>query len=113
MMIGFVNYIVPKPPDRVVIKVDPRVYDAYVGSYEFDSTAVVTILTTGGKLFLEANGQRVELLPISETIFVPEGRDSRITFLKSATNEVTGFVTFQNDTLSRFKKKSSSDRPAN
>ena len=113
MMIGFVNYIVPKPPDRVVIKVDSKVYDAYVGSYEFDSAASVTILKAGEKLFLEANGQRAELLPISETTFVPEGRDSRITFLKSATDEVTGFITTQNDTLARFKKKSPEHRPRN
>lgn len=113
MMIGFVNYVVPKPPDRVVIKVESKVYDAYVGSYEFDSTAVVTILKAGEKLFLEANGQRVELLPISETTFVPEGRDSRITFLKSATDEVTGFITTQNDTLARFKKRSPEHRPGN
>ena len=44
MMIGFVNYVVPKPPDRVIIKVDPKIFDAYTGQYEFDQTAVVTIL---------------------------------------------------------------------
>jgi hypothetical protein len=72
MMIGFVNYAIPKPPDPVVIKVDPKIYDAYLGQYEFDATSVVTVSRLGDKLFVEAGGQRVELLPISETTFFPK-----------------------------------------
>jgi hypothetical protein len=106
MMIGFVNYVIPKPPDRVVIKVDPKIFDAYTGQYELDQpAAVVTILKSGDKLFLEAGGQRVELLPISETTFVPDGRDSQVTFTKNEKGEVTSFITTQNDTLTKFKKK--------
>ncbi len=104
MMIGFVNYVVPKPPDRVVIKVNPKIFDAYTGQYEFEQNAVVTILKTADKLFLEAAGQRVELLPVSETTFVPEGRESHVTFTKNGKGEVTGFITTQNDTLVRFKR---------
>ena len=105
MMIGFLNYVVPKPLDRVIIKVDPKKFDAYLGQYEFDQTAVVLILRAGDKLFMEAGGQRVELLPISETTFVPEGRDSQVTFTKNEKSEVTGFITTQNDTLVRFKRR--------
>jgi hypothetical protein len=105
MMIGFVNYVIPKPPDRVVVKVDPKIYDAYIGQYEFDRTSIVTVLRGGDKLFVEAGRQRVELLPISETIFVPKARDSQLTFVKNEKGEVTGFITTQNDTLVRFKKK--------
>lgn len=106
MMIGFVNYVVPKPPDRVIVSVDPKIYDAYVGQYELGQAAVVTILKTANKLFLEAGGRRVELLPISETTFVPRDRDSRVTFTKNEKDEVTGFTTTQNDTLVSFKRKS-------
>lgn len=105
MMIGFVNYVIPKPPDRVIIKVDPKIFDGYTGQYELDQAAVVTILKSGDKLFLEAGGQRVELLPISETTFVPDGRDSQVTFTKNEKGEVTSFVTTQNDTLTKFKRK--------
>ena len=105
MMIGFVNYVVPKPPDRVIVKVDPKIFDGYAGQYEFDQNAVVTILRVGDKLFIEAGGQRVELLPISETTFVSHGRDSQITFTKNEKSEVTGFITTQNDTLVRFKRR--------
>ena len=105
MMIGFLTYVVPKPLDRVIIKVDPKKFDAYLGQYEFDQTAVVSILRAGDKLFMEAGGQRVELLPISETTFVPEGRDSQVTFTKNEKSEVTGFITTQNDTLVRFKRR--------
>jgi hypothetical protein len=105
MMIGFVNYVVPKPPERVIVKVDPKIFDAYAGHYEFDQTAAVTISRAGDKLFIEAGGQRVELLPISETTFVSDGRDSQITFTKNEKSEVTGFVTTQNDTLIKFKRR--------
>ena len=105
MMIGFVNYVIPKPPDRVIVKVDPKIFDAYAGQYEFDQAAVVTILKSGDKLFIEAGGQRVELLPISETTFVQVGRESQVTFTKNEQGEVMSFVTTQNDTLVRFKRK--------
>ncbi|HEY5885296.1 MAG TPA: DUF3471 domain-containing protein [Pyrinomonadaceae bacterium] len=108
MMIGFINYVVPKAPDRVIIKVDKKILEAYLGQYEFDQTAVVTILRSGDKLFLDAGGQRVELLPISETTFVPDARDSQVTFTKNEKGEVTGFNTTQNDTLVRFKRRSNS-----
>jgi len=104
-MIGFVNYVVPKPPDRVIVKVDPKIFDVYTGHYEFDQTAAVTISRVGDKLFIEAGGQRVELLPISETTFVSDGRDSQITFTKNEKGEVTGFITTQNDTLVRFRRR--------
>ncbi|HWX42200.1 MAG TPA: hypothetical protein VN345_13710, partial [Blastocatellia bacterium] len=34
MMIGFVNYTVPKPLDRRIIKIEPLLYEGYVGEYE-------------------------------------------------------------------------------
>jgi Domain of unknown function (DUF3471)/Copper type II ascorbate-dependent monooxygenase, C-terminal domain len=112
MMIGFVNYFIPKPPDRIVIKVDPKIYDVYIGQYEFDSSSVVRVSRRGDKLFVEAGGRQVELLPISETTFIPKGRDSQLTFVKNEEGEVTGFITTQNDTLVRFKKKLTSQNRA-
>lgn len=105
MMIGFVNYVIPKPPDRVIVKVDQKILSAYAGQYELDPTAVVTILTAEDRLFIEASGKRVELLPVSDTTFVPDGRDSQVTFTKNEKSEVTGFITTQNDTLVRFNRK--------
>jgi mono/diheme cytochrome c family protein len=105
MMIGFVNYIIPRPPDRIVIKVEPKIYDAYVGEYELDATSVVAVIVKEGKLFVEAGGRREELLPISDTTFVPKGRDSQLTFVKNEKGQVTSFITTQHDTLVRFNKK--------
>jgi hypothetical protein len=105
MMIGFVNYLVPKPADRVRIKLNPKIYDAYIGHYEFQPEVVVTISKAGGKLFVQAGGQRVELLPISSTTFFPKDRDSQLEFIKNDKGEVTGFITTQNDTLVTFKRK--------
>lgn len=111
MMIGFADYTVPKPPDALVARVDARIYDAYVGQYEFDAGAVVTVTKVGDKLFVEAGGERVELLPVSETTFVPRGGDSRLTFQKNEGGEVTGFTTAQDDRLVRFKKRAAPGGP--
>jgi len=112
MMIGFVNYLIPKPPDLLVVRVDPKLLNAYVGDYGIDSGAIVTVARSGDKLFVGVAGQRAELMPISDSSFVPKGKDSQITFVKDEKGEVSGFVTTQNDTVVRFKKKSySQDRP--
>jgi hypothetical protein len=104
MMIGFVDYIVPRPRERSVAKVDPRVYDAYVGQYELDPTAILTIVRVGGKLYAESAGQRVELYPMSETVFFSKNTESELSFVKNERGEVTGFVVTQNDRLVRVKR---------
>lgn len=104
MMVGFVNYLVPKSPERAVVRVDPAVYDAYVGRYEFDPTAAVTVTKSAGRLFLESGGQRVELLPISETTFITEGNDSQLTFVRNGRGAVVEFNTVNDDQAVRFKK---------
>lgn len=88
-----------------MIRVDPKIMTPTPASTSLTPTSVVTVLTRGGKLFVEAGGQPVELFPISETTFVPKARESQLTFVKNEKGEVTGFITTQNDTLVRFKKK--------
>lgn len=105
MMIGFVDYVVPKPRERVAAPMNPVVYDAYVGRYEFDSAAVIQrVVKTGDRLYLESGGQKAELHPSSQTTFLLDKQEAEITFTKNAAGAVTGFVITQNEKLLRFKR---------
>jgi len=104
MMIGFVDYIIPKPRERIIAKVNPASFDAYVGKYEIDPTAFISIVRVGDKLYAEADGKRVELYPISETVFFSQNTESELSFAMNEKGEVSGFVVTQNDKLVRAKR---------
>ncbi|MEJ7709960.1 MAG: hypothetical protein WKF84_08890 [Pyrinomonadaceae bacterium] len=100
MMIGFVDYVVPKPRERMLTQVDPALYEAYVGRYEFDSAPVVQhIVKIGNSLYAESGGQRVELHPTSESTFTLDKGEAEIIFTKNGEGIVTGFVITRNEKL--------------
>jgi hypothetical protein len=104
MMIGFVNYTVPKPLDRHIIKIQPALYDAYAGVYELTPGTSVKVIRKGDKLFAETEGQLVELFPVSETSFIIKARDSQLTFVKDARGRAVELVITFSDKLLRFKR---------
>jgi hypothetical protein len=104
MMIGFTDYITPRPHERVIAKINPAIYDAYVGKYEIDSKAIIYIIRIGDKLYAEAGGQRLELYPVSETIFFSKNTDSELSFIKNEKGEVSGFVVTQHERLVRARR---------
>jgi hypothetical protein len=56
------------PPERVLAKVDPAVYQKYAGLYELDDGFKVTMTAAEGRLWAQGQGQsKFELLPESET----------------------------------------------
>lgn len=78
-------------------KVDPAIYDAYVGQYELWSGFVITITREGDKLMEQATGQpKFELFPESETKFFLRVVDAQVTFVKDEKGQVTGIVLRQN-----------------
>lgn len=85
------------PAERAVAKVDPKIYESYVGDYEIkvnpQFTVTVTFSTEGGKLLAQQNGgQKREWLPASETQFFSDTSGTTITFVKDAQGKVTGLV---------------------
>lgn len=104
MMIGFVDYVVPKPREHIAVKINPDVYDAYVGDYALDSKTVLTIKRVGKKLYAEAAGQLIELFPLSETDFFSKKTDSELSFIKNDKGETTEFVITNNEKLVRAKR---------
>jgi CubicO group peptidase (beta-lactamase class C family) len=80
----------------VAIKLDPKIYDAYVGRYELAPTLILTISREGDRLMAEATGQRaIELFPESDTKFFLTAIDAKITFVKDDTGKVTHLILHQ------------------
>ena len=81
---------------RTVAKVDPKLYDAYVGQYPLAPTFIITITREGDRLMTQATGQpKVELFPESETKYFLKVVDARITFVKDDRGVVTHLVLHQ------------------
>jgi len=85
---------------REVIEVEPSVYDEYAGHYCDDERRPdieMVVRNEGGRLTIEAVGQKVELFPTSETQFFVKqfygeatfvrGEDGRVDLLKFVTPE--------------------------
>ena len=71
-------------------KVDPSVFDAYVGEYEIQPGFVLVVTKEGEKLMGQATGQgKLELEPVSETSFVVPDVKANITFIKDTSGKVT------------------------
>ena len=79
------------------VKVDPKVYDSYVGEYQLAPTFTITITSEDGKLMAQATGQqKFELFPTSEIDFYLKVVPASVTFVKDAQGKVTGLILTQN-----------------
>ncbi len=93
------------PVERVAVKVDPKIYDAYVGEYELEPGFVFTITREGDRLMMQATGQgKVEAFPASETNFFFKVVRADITFFKDAAGGVTRLVLNQGGRQMNAKK---------
>jgi CubicO group peptidase (beta-lactamase class C family) len=95
--------------EREVAKVDPKIYDAYVGEYEFkinpQLTVVLSFTSEGGKLLAQQQGgPKREWLPSSETEFFSLTTGNRVVFVRDAQGAVAEVVVKQDGTEYRGKK---------
>lgn len=89
--IGVANFYIPGLlPVRKVAKVDPKIFDGYVGQYQPDPSATVSITRDGDKLMIrQGQGDKRELLPESEAnFFIKDAPRSIYSFVKDATGEM-------------------------
>jgi CubicO group peptidase (beta-lactamase class C family) len=78
------------PRKRLVARVDPKVFDAYVGKYEINPEMVLEITREGDHLFGQPKGQaKREILPESESDFFVEKADVQLSFVKDEKGKVT------------------------
>src|SRR5205823_2981333 len=81
-------------PERVAVKVDPKIYDAYVGEYETAPGLVFTVTRQGDKLMGQSTGEKRlhELLPQNETTFFIKGDPDLNIFVKDEKGQVTHVI---------------------
>jgi len=82
------------PAERVPAKVDPKIYDAYVGQYEMAPGYVITVTREGDKLMYQETGlkTKMELLPENETTFFMKGLTGQNIFVRDAKGQVTHII---------------------
>ncbi|MCK6562102.1 serine hydrolase [bacterium] len=89
--------------------VDPKLYDAYVGKYEYPGGAILMVTRDGNKLLAQLTGQpQFEIFPRSETEFFWKVVDAQITFVKNEKGEVVHGIHRQGGqtlTVPRFKEE--------
>ncbi len=85
------KYEIPQP--QIVAKVDPKIYDAYVGEYQLAPNFILTVRRAGDRLMTQATGQgEIEIFPESETKFFPKVIEAKITFVKDESGKVTHLI---------------------
>ncbi len=83
------------PKERQAVKLDPKLYDAYVGEYQL-ANKVFTIRRDGDRLMAQLTGQSfLEIFPESETNFFYKVVDAQITFVKDSQGGVTDLILHQ------------------
>jgi len=75
---------------RTPAKVDPAVYDQYVGEYSAGPGDHEVITREGTKLLMTINGDRNELLPIDSSTFYISAAGDDWVFIRGASGAVTG-----------------------
>ena len=102
MMMGFFDYTVEKPP---LAKVDPKLYDAYLGRYDIGNNRVYVITREGDKLMTQIAGNPPqELFPETETQFFWQNIRGRLIFVKDEKGEVNEIMFDQGITPGRAKR---------
>jgi D-alanyl-D-alanine-carboxypeptidase/D-alanyl-D-alanine-endopeptidase len=85
------------PKERKAIKLEAKVFDAYVGEYQLAPAFVITISREGDQFFAHATGQaKFELFAETQTDFFLTVVDAQITFVKDDKGQVTHLVLHQN-----------------
>ena len=81
---------------RKAVKVDPKIYDAYVGNYELRPGFILSVTREGDRLFTQATGQaKFEAFPESQRDFFLKVVDAQLTFQPDAGGRAASVVLHQ------------------
>ena len=93
------------PKERKSIKLDPRIFDTYIGEYQFAPTFSIAISREGDRFFGQATGQqKFEIFAESETAFYLQAVNAQITFVKDEKGQVTHLILHQGGADQQGKK---------
>jgi len=69
------------PPARVAIKIDPAIFDAYIGRYQLGPNRVLTVSREGGRFWFDDNGQpKTEMFPLNSKVLFSNDIDVELRF---------------------------------
>jgi hypothetical protein len=80
-------------PERNPVTLDPKLFDSFIGKYQFGPNAIATLTREGDALkWRGGNRMPVTLVPLSETHFFAKETETELTFVKNASGKVTDVV---------------------
>jgi serine-type D-Ala-D-Ala carboxypeptidase/endopeptidase len=84
------------PKTHTEITVDPKIFDRYVGRYQFAPAILLTVTRDGGHLFAQLTGQQaLEVFPESEKEYFLKVVDAQLTFETDSQGKATAVVLHQ------------------
>src|SRR5262249_46354038 len=83
--------------DPAIGKADEKKFPNYSGTYELGSDQTRTVKSASGKLFVERNGKKEELLPESSDLFFRKGVEGRILFRHDNAGSVDALIDRRNN----------------
>ncbi len=88
---------VATPTMPKIVKVDPNIYNDYVGTYKLAPTFDIVITKEDDRLMLQATGQdKFEIFPESETLFFLKVVEAKVEFIKGEDGKVKELILHQN-----------------
>ena len=91
----------PLPIARTAVKLDPQIYEPYVGKYELDGLTQLTFTKAGDNLLLQIGESQDTLYPESDSEFFSKSADVQFTFVRNARGEVTHLIMTENGRASK------------
>lgn len=82
--------------ERKVVKIDPKIFDGYVGSYQLAPNFILKVTREGDRFITQATGQgQVEIFPESDHDFFAKVVDAQITFITNSQGHATELILHQ------------------
>jgi len=82
--------------ERNVVKIDPKIFDGYVGSYQLAPNFILKIMREDGRFITQATGQgQVEIFPEGDHDFFAKVVNAQITFVTNSQGRATELILHQ------------------
>jgi len=95
------------PDDPPIVKLNPQIYDKYIGTYEVNPKATFTVTREGSRLMGQyAGDEKFELLPASKSNFFIHGDSAVFVFVWDRSGHVVGHIYRAEGVDLKYKKKS-------
>ncbi|MBN2000245.1 serine hydrolase, partial [candidate division KSB1 bacterium] len=93
---GGATFDAPRMEQRKIVKLDPSLYEKYIGEYQLQAGIKISISAENDRIFLQVTGQpKVELFPESETAFFLKVVNAQVDFIAGQTGKATELILHQ------------------